>query len=57
MTEFNKAYYDLIDNRKNINYMKKAIHNSNISKGGPFGCIIVKNIIKKHSSNIIIKYV
>ena len=43
MTEFNKAYYDLIDNRKNINYMKKAIRNSNISKGGPFGCIIVKN--------------
>lgn len=43
MTEFNKAYYDLIDNKKNINYMKKAIYNSNISKGGPFGCIIVKN--------------
>ena len=43
MTEFNKAYYELIDTKKNINYMKKAIHNSNISKGGPFGCIIVKN--------------
>jgi len=43
MTEFNKAYYDLIDAKKNIFYMKKAIHNSNISKGGPFGCIIVKN--------------
>tara|TARA_B000000477_G_scaffold124484_1_gene132265 strand:+ start:1808 stop:2317 length:510 start_codon:yes stop_codon:yes gene_type:complete len=57
MTEFNKAYYDLKQNKQNkLNkyYINKAIEEANNSDGGPFGAIIVKdnNIISTGNNKV-----
>ena len=45
MSEFVKEYHKLKENKNTIKFIKKAIHNSNNSDGGPFGAVITKNDI------------
>jgi guanine deaminase len=54
MTEFNKAYHDLKQNKLNKYYINKAIEEANNSDGGPFGAIIVKdnNIISTGNNKV-----
>ena len=54
MTEFNKAYYDLKENKLNKYYINKAIEEANNSDGGPFGAITVKdnNIISTGNNKV-----
>ena len=43
MSEFVKEYHKLKENKDTIQFIKKAIQNSNNSDGGPFGAVITKN--------------
>jgi tRNA(Arg) A34 adenosine deaminase TadA len=45
MSEFLKKYHQLKNTKKNIEFINKAIENSNNSDGGPFGAVITKNDI------------